>query len=109
MCISPSQDLSAGESSGDTSLRLYDRAASIVNAALFENSNNTSVQAFILLGNYAQKLNHPSAGSVFLGECGRWLDFGGDYFVTPLGGPSQASRYEWQSISVCIASHLPGT
>lgn len=53
---------------GSDTLRLYDRASNAVNAALFGTSSLTSVQAFVLLGNYAQKLNHPSAGSVFLGE-----------------------------------------
>lgn len=53
---------------GSDTLRLYDRATSAVNAALFGTSSLTSVQAFVLLGNYAQKLNHPSAGSVFLGK-----------------------------------------
>ncbi|GAA5890430.1 hypothetical protein JCM6882_002918 [Rhodosporidiobolus microsporus] len=56
-----------GESEATEALALYERATLGVNAAMFETASLTAVQAFVLLGNYAQKLNHPSAGSIFLG------------------------------------------
>ncbi|GAA5828526.1 hypothetical protein JCM11251_000835 [Rhodosporidiobolus azoricus] len=56
-----------GDSDATDALGLYERATAAVNGALFETPSLTAVQAFVLLGNYAQKLNHPSAGSIFLG------------------------------------------
>ncbi|BGP04040.1 hypothetical protein NBRC10513v2_007780 [Rhodotorula toruloides] len=51
---------------GET-LTLYEQAISHVAAALFESASITSVQAFCLLANLAQKTNHVSIGTVFLG------------------------------------------
>ncbi|GAA6010155.1 hypothetical protein JCM10207_005642 [Rhodosporidiobolus poonsookiae] len=56
-----------GDTEATETLVLYEQAAAGVSAALFEQPTLTAVQAFLLLGNYAQKLNHPSSGSVFLG------------------------------------------
>ncbi|GAA5851858.1 hypothetical protein JCM8547_000078 [Rhodosporidiobolus lusitaniae] len=57
-----------GETEGTDAIALYERACSLVQIVpMFEQTSLTAVQAFILLGNYAQKLNHPSSGSVFLG------------------------------------------
>ncbi|GAA6035472.1 hypothetical protein JCM8097_000271 [Rhodosporidiobolus ruineniae] len=56
-----------GETEGAETTALYERATAAVNSALFESASLTAVQAFVLLGNFAQKLNHPSSGSVFLG------------------------------------------
>lgn len=38
-------------------LMLYDRASSAVTASLFEGASLTAVQAFLLLGNFAQKVS----------------------------------------------------
>ncbi|KAK4052942.1 hypothetical protein OIO90_004066 [Microbotryomycetes sp. JL221] len=51
----------------EATLAYYDRAARSVSTASFESPSLTGVQAFILLANFAQKLNHTAAGGVFLG------------------------------------------
>lgn len=56
-----------GESEGTEAVALYERAATAVNSAMFESASLTSVQAFVLLGNLAQKLNFPSPGAIYLG------------------------------------------
>ncbi|GJN94729.1 hypothetical protein Rhopal_007820-T1 [Rhodotorula paludigena] len=52
---------------GGETTALYERAITTVNPLLFEAANLTAVQAFVLLANFAQKLNHVSSGSVYLG------------------------------------------
>ncbi|KAI5477308.1 hypothetical protein MNV49_006529 [Pseudohyphozyma bogoriensis] len=55
-----------GDSDLNETLMLYDKATNRIGKAQFESASLTSVQAFVLLGNFAQKVNHTSAGSVFL-------------------------------------------
>ncbi|KAK4048814.1 hypothetical protein OIV83_004580 [Microbotryomycetes sp. JL201] len=51
----------------EATLIYYERAAQSVSTATFESTSLTGIQAFILLANFAQKLNHTAAGAVFLG------------------------------------------
>ncbi|KAM0792104.1 hypothetical protein ACM66B_004808 [Microbotryomycetes sp. NB124-2] len=51
----------------EPTLIFYERAAQSVSTATFESTSLTGIQAFILLANFAQKLNHTAAGAVFLG------------------------------------------
>ncbi|BGP57105.1 hypothetical protein JCM8202v2_004745 [Rhodotorula sphaerocarpa] len=60
MCVADPGD-------GSETFFLYDKAVAQVTAAMFESSNLTAVQAFTLLANLSQKLNHVSQGTVFLG------------------------------------------
>lgn len=49
------------------SIALLARANKLVHTHLLETSTTTATQAFILLGNLAQRLNRPNLGHIFLG------------------------------------------
>jgi hypothetical protein len=54
-----------GEGDATEAVTLYEKATGAVNSAMFESASLTSVQAFVLLGNLAQKVRRLRAVSAF--------------------------------------------
>ncbi|GAA5845840.1 hypothetical protein JCM9279_002394 [Rhodotorula babjevae] len=62
MCVVGAEGYDGGEA-----IALYEKTVASIKPHLFESNSLTAVQAFTLLANYAQKLNHTASGSVYIG------------------------------------------